>query len=102
MLLSREQDASRHSNERRLAAFHDERAGGPICSGYTQPHQEEEIGRWPAKGYGVQEPIGRGLERVLRVHCVVEWGGQQLEVNAAGVQRVLADRQARSGRSHLT
>jgi len=68
--------------------------------GYTSSINEEEYGRLARDGYRVQDRIGRsGLERVFESHLRGEWGGQQLEVNAAGeVQRVLGDKQARSGK----
>ncbi|MCT0199136.1 penicillin-binding protein 2 [Synechococcus sp. CS-1325] len=68
--------------------------------GYTSSINEEEYNRLESSGYRVQDRIGRsGLERVFEGHLRGEWGGQQLEVNAAGeVQRVLGDKQARAGR----
>jgi penicillin-binding protein 2 len=48
----------------------------------------------------VQDRIGRsGIESAFESHLRGEWGGQQLEVNAAGqVQRVLGDKQAKAGK----
>ncbi len=68
--------------------------------GYTSGITEEEYERLADRGYRVQDRIGRtGIEQVYEPHLRGEWGGQQLEVNAAGeVQRVLGDRQARAGR----
>ncbi|MCP9917046.1 penicillin-binding protein 2 [Cyanobium sp. ATX 6F1] len=68
--------------------------------GYTSGITEQEYERLEPKGYRVQDRIGRsGLERVFEPHLRGEWGGQQLEVNAEGqVQRVLGDKQARSGK----
>ncbi|MCP9839945.1 penicillin-binding protein 2 [Synechococcus sp. J7-Johnson] len=77
--------------------------GGPLAAhvlGYTSGITEEEFARLADKGYRVQDRIGRtGLEQVYESHLRGEWGGQQLEVNAAGqVQRVLGDKQARAGK----
>ncbi len=77
--------------------------GGPLAAhvlGYTSGITEEEYTRLADKGYRVQDRIGRtGLEQVYESHLRGEWGGQQLEVNAAGqVQRVLGDKQARAGK----
>jgi penicillin-binding protein 2 len=68
--------------------------------GYTSGITEEEYKRLADRGYRVQDRIGRtGIEQVYEPHLRGEWGGQQLEVNAAGeVQRVLGDKQARAGR----
>jgi len=68
--------------------------------GYTSNVTEEEYGRLREKGYRLSDRIGRtGLERTYESHLRGEWGGQQLEVNAAGrVQRVLGDKPARAGR----
>ena len=68
--------------------------------GYTSPVTAEEYDKLAEKGYRVQDRIGRsGVERVFESTLRGEWGGQQLEVNAAGqVQRVLGDKQARAGK----
>ena len=68
--------------------------------GYTSNLTEEEYGRLKDKGYRLSDRIGRsGLESRYESHLRGEWGGQQLEVNAAGrVQRVLGDKPARAGR----
>ncbi len=62
--------------------------GGPLAAhvlGYTSGITEEEYARLADKGYRVQDRIGRtGLEQVYESHLRGEWGGQQLEVNAAG------------------
>ncbi|MCP9850273.1 penicillin-binding protein 2 [Cyanobium sp. Morenito 9A2] len=73
---------------------------GAHVLGYTSGITEEEYQRLEPKGYRVQDRIGRsGLERVFESHLRGEWGGQQLEVNAAGqVQRVLGDKEARAGK----
>jgi penicillin-binding protein 2 len=68
--------------------------------GYTSSIREEEYRRLRDQGYRLSDRIGRaGLEKVFERHLRGEWGGQQLEVDAAGrVQRVLGDRPARAGR----
>jgi len=68
--------------------------------GYTSNLTEEEYTRLKDKGYRLSDRIGRtGLESTYESHLRGEWGGQQLEVNAAGrVQRVLGDKPARAGR----
>lgn len=72
---------------------------GAHVLGYSSPITAEEYDRLEAKGYRMQDRIGRsGIENAFESHLRGEWGGQQLEVNAAGeVQRVLGDKQARSG-----
>ncbi|MFM8937020.1 MAG: penicillin-binding protein 2, partial [Vulcanococcus sp.] len=72
---------------------------GAHVLGYSSPITAEEYDKLQAKGYRVQDRIGRsGVENAFEAHLRGEWGGQQLEVNAAGeVQRVLGDKQARSG-----
>ena len=77
--------------------------GGRLAShlmGYTSSITEEEYERLRDKGYRLSDRIGRsGLERVFESSLRGEWGGQQLEVDAAGqVQRVLGDKPARAGR----
>ena len=68
--------------------------------GYTSSVTAEEYDKLAEKGYRVQDRIGRsGVERAFESTLRGEWGGQQLEVNAAGqVQRVLGDKQARAGK----
>ncbi|MFM7087433.1 MAG: penicillin-binding protein 2 [Cyanobium sp.] len=68
--------------------------------GYTSSITEEEYTRLRENGYRLRDRIGRsGLEKAYESHLRGEWGGQQLEVNAAGeVQRVLGDKPARAGR----
>jgi penicillin-binding protein 2 len=68
--------------------------------GYTSSIDAEEYKRLREQGYRLTDRIGRtGLEKVFERHLRGEWGGQQLEVDAAGqVQRVLGDRPARAGR----
>ncbi|MFN5194430.1 MAG: penicillin-binding protein 2 [Cyanobacteriota bacterium] len=68
--------------------------------GYTSSITGEEYDNLHEQGYRLQDRIGRaGLEKRFETHLRGEWGGQQLEVDAAGrVQRVLGDRPARAGR----
>ncbi|MFM7312759.1 MAG: penicillin-binding protein 2 [Cyanobium sp.] len=68
--------------------------------GYTSSITEEEYERLREKGYRMRDRIGRsGLEKAFEQQLRGEWGGQQVEVNAAGqVQRVLGDKPARAGR----
>jgi penicillin-binding protein 2 len=72
---------------------------GSHVLGYTSPITAEEYKRLEAKGYRMQDRIGRsGIESAFEQHLRGEWGGQQLEVNAAGqVQRVLGEKQAKPG-----
>lgn len=72
---------------------------GAHVLGYTSPLTEEEYHQLESRGYRIRDRIGRsGVERVYESTLRGEWGGQQLEVNAAGeVQRVLGEKQARSG-----
>jgi penicillin-binding protein 2 len=67
--------------------------------GYTSSLTEEEYHQLEARGYRIRDRIGRsGVERVYEPTLRGEWGGQQLEVNAAGeVQRVLGEKAARAG-----
>ena len=73
---------------------------GAHVLGYTSPITAEEYDKLEAKGYRMQDRIGRsGIENAFESHLRGEWGGQQLEVNAAGeVQRVLGDKQAKAGK----
>ena len=76
--------------------------GGRLAShlmGYTSSITEEEYQRLKDKGYRLSDRIGRsGLEKAFEGSLRGEWGGQQLEVDAAGqVQRVLGG-QARQSR----
>jgi penicillin-binding protein 2 len=68
--------------------------------GTTSSITEEEYLRLQPQGYRINDRIGRsGMERAYETTLRGEWGGQQLEVNAAGqVQRVLGDKPARPGR----
>ncbi|NDE38138.1 MAG: penicillin-binding protein 2, partial [Synechococcaceae bacterium WBA_2_066] len=73
---------------------------GAHVLGYTSPITDAEYQYLAEKGYRIQDRIGRiGIEAVYENHLRGEWGGQQLEVNAAGeVQRVLGDKQAKAGK----
>jgi len=73
---------------------------GAHVMGYTSSITEEEYDRLRERGYRISDRIGRsGIEQAYESHLRGEWGGQQLEVNAAGqVQRVLGDKPARAGR----
>ncbi|MEB3264751.1 MAG: penicillin-binding protein 2 [Synechococcus sp.] len=68
--------------------------------GYASGITGEEYDRLRPEGYRIRDRIGRsGVEKVYETHLRGEWGGQQLEVNAAGqVQRVLGDKPARAGK----
>ena len=68
--------------------------------GYTSGITEEEYRRLEPDGYRIRDRIGRsGVEQVFESTLRGEWGGQQVEVNAAGqVQRVLGDKPAKAGR----
>lgn len=67
--------------------------------GYTSGITEEEYDQLQAKGYRIRDRVGRsGLEKQFERHLRGEWGGQQVEVNAAGqVQRILGEKPARAG-----
>ncbi len=68
--------------------------------GYTSGITEEEYERKRDKGYRIRDRVGRtGLESAFESHLRGQWGGQQVEVNAAGqVQRVLGDKPAEAGK----
>ena len=67
--------------------------------GYTSGITDEEYDQLQAKGYRIRDRVGRsGLEKQFESHLRGEWGGQQVEVNAAGqVQRILGEKPARAG-----
>lgn len=67
--------------------------------GYTSGITEEEYKELQPKGYRIRDRVGRsGVERAYERHLRGEWGGQQVEVNAAGqVQRILGEKPARAG-----
>jgi penicillin-binding protein 2 len=67
--------------------------------GYTSGITEEEYKELESRGYRIRDRVGRsGVEKAYESHLRGEWGGQQVEVNAAGqVQRILGDKPARAG-----
>lgn len=67
--------------------------------GYTSGITEEEYAQLQPKGYRIQDRVGRsGVEKQFEGHLRGDWGGQQVEVNAAGqVQRILGEKPARAG-----
>jgi penicillin-binding protein 2 len=73
---------------------------GAHVLGYTSGITEEEYARLRDQGYRIRDRVGRsGVEKVYESHLRGEWGGQQVEVNAAGqVQRVLGEKPARAGK----
>ena len=68
--------------------------------GYTSGITEEEYKELESRGYRIRDRVGRsGVEKAYESHLRGEWGGQQVEVNAAGqVQRILGDKPARAGK----
>ena len=78
---------------------------GAHVLGYTSGITEEEYDRLRERGYRIRDRVGRsGVEKAFESHLRGEWGGQQVEVNAAGqVQRILGEKPARAGQDlHLT
>lgn len=73
---------------------------GAHVLGYTSSITEEEYDQLRSQGYRIRDRVGRsGVEKAFERHLRGSWGGQQVEVNAAGqVQRVLGDKPARSGK----
>jgi penicillin-binding protein 2 len=73
---------------------------GAHVLGYTSGITEEEYERLQPEGYRIRDRVGRsGVEKAFERHLRGEWGGQQVEVNAAGqVQRILGDKPARAGK----
>ena len=67
--------------------------------GYTSGITEEEYTQLQPKGYRIQDRVGRsGVEKQFEGHLRGEWGGQQVEVNAAGqVQRIIGEKFAMAG-----
>lgn len=75
---------------------------GPLAAhvlGYTSPISADEHRDLEAHGYRLQDRIGRsGLEAAFERRLRGRWGGQVVEVDAAGtVQRHLAERSGGSG-----
>ena len=73
---------------------------GAHVLGYISGITEEEYARLRERGYRIRDRVGRsGVEKAFEVHLRGEWGGQQVEVNAAGeVQRVLGEKPASAGK----
>ena len=73
---------------------------GAHVLGYTSGITEEEYKELQPKGYRIRDRVGRsGIEKVYEANLRGEWGGQQVEVNAAGqVQRILGDKPAKAGK----
>ena len=84
-------DILRHYPQGRLAAH---------VLGYISGITEEEYERLRPQGYRIRDRVGRsGVEKAFERHLRGEWGGQQVEVNAAGqVQQILGDKPARAGK----
>lgn len=72
---------------------------GAHVLGYTSGITEEEYERLQTKGYRISDRVGRsGVEKAFESSLRGQWGGQQVEVNAAGqVQQVLGDKPAKAG-----
>ena len=72
---------------------------GAHVLGYTSGITEEEYQRLQTKGYRIRDRVGRsGAEKAFESSLRGQWGGQQVEVNAAGqVQQVLGDKPAKPG-----
>jgi len=72
---------------------------GAHVLGYTSGITEEEYERLETKGYRIRDRVGRsGVEKAFESSLRGQWGGQQVEVNAAGqVQQVLGDKPAKPG-----
>jgi penicillin-binding protein 2 len=73
---------------------------GAHVLGYTSGITEEEYERLQTKGYRIRDRVGRsGVEKAFESGLRGQWGGQQVEVNAAGqVQRILGDKPAKPGK----
>ena len=67
--------------------------------GYTSGITKDEYTQLQPKGYRIQDRVGRsGVEKQFEGHLRGEWGGQQVEVNAAGqVQRIIGEKSAKAG-----
>ena len=68
--------------------------------GYTQPITESEFKYLASKGYRLNDLIGRtGIEFAYEKYLRGEWGGEMIEVDAAGTfQKSLGIRPAKKGR----
>ncbi len=67
--------------------------------GYTSPITESEFSTLSKKGYRLDDLIGRtGIEFAYENHLRGEWGGEMIEVNAAGsVQKSLGIKPSKQG-----
>jgi len=68
--------------------------------GYISPITSEEYEILSKKGYRINDYIGRtGIEYIYEKHLRGEWGGEMIEVNAAGVvQKSLGVKPSRKGK----
>ncbi|ABX07974.1 penicillin-binding protein 2 [Prochlorococcus marinus] len=68
--------------------------------GYTQFITSDEYRKLAKKGYKIKDRIGRiGLEAVFENHLRGEWGGEMLEVDAAGtIQKSLGYQSPKAGK----
>lgn len=81
-----------------LRSYPNGRLGAHVL-GYTSGLTEAEYQRLEPKGYRIRDRIGRsGVERAFESTLRGQWGGQQVEVDAAGqVQQILGDKPAQQG-----
>ncbi|UFP92920.1 penicillin-binding protein 2 [Gloeobacter morelensis] len=75
---------------------------GPVAShllGYTGEISEQQLAERKEQGYRLGDIIGKaGVERLLEEKLHGEWGGEQVEVDAAGqVVRVIGEVQPKAG-----
>lgn len=82
-----------------LRSYPNGRLGAHLL-GYTSGITEDEYARLRGEGYRIRDRVGRsGVEKAYEGHLRGEWGGQQVEVNAAGqVQRILGQKPAKAGK----
>ena len=68
--------------------------------GYISPITNEEYEILSKKGYRINDFIGRtGIEYIYEKHLRGDWGGEMIEVNAAGVvQKSLGVKPSRKGK----
>ncbi|MCP9808076.1 penicillin-binding protein 2 [Cyanobium sp. HWJ4-Hawea] len=81
-----------------LRSYPNGRLGAHVL-GYTSGITEAEYQQLEGKGYRLRDRIGRsGVERAYESILRGQWGGQQVEVDAAGqVQQILGDKPAKQG-----
>ncbi|MCP9775594.1 penicillin-binding protein 2 [Cyanobium sp. WAJ14-Wanaka] len=81
-----------------LRSYPNGRLGAHVL-GYTSGITEAEYQELEGKGYRLRDRIGRsGVERAYESILRGQWGGQQVEVDAAGqVQQILGDKPAKQG-----